>query len=316
MILTLDAARARNGRRFWVEPDCYNCNEFKMRSFPILELLQDSDDPCLTPERLKFLERELDVSFSSEYAEFLLQFNGGDFRRHVMFYVPNARRWPAGIRVATFLGDPGDRVNFHGIAWYAETFSERIPDDYLVIADCGGLDLILMTVAAERPNFGNVWFWDGTEEGEGDNIHWVADSFNEFLSLLQYDTYYDDEELESIPIFKAIEQSKLKTVEDFIAQGGNIETRNADGQTLLAAAVRHSWPKIVRRLLALSANPNARDHLGRGPLHHAASSSIDSVKLLLAAGADPKARDAEGKSVLAQWSYRADQILRAHGAED
>jgi len=36
----------------------------------------------------------------------------------------------------------------------------------------------------------------------------------------------------------------------------------------------------------------------------------------LAAGADAKARDHQGKSVLAEWSYRADQILRAHGAEE
>jgi hypothetical protein len=34
------------------------------------------------------------------------------------------------------------------------------------------------------------------------------------------------------------------------------------------------------------------------------------------AGADAKARNNEDKSVLGEWSYRADQILRAHGAED
>jgi hypothetical protein len=51
-------------------------------------------------------------------------------------------------------------------------------------------------------------------------------------------------------------------------------------------------------------------------LHDAACHSVDSVKSLLAVGANAKARDNQGKSVLAEWSYRADQILRAHGAEE
>ena len=93
-----------------------------------------------------------------------------------------------------------------------------------------------------------------------------------------------------------------------------MEARNARGQTLLAAAAMYSWPKIARLLLERSADPNARDAQGRTPLHHAATASIDSVKLLLAAGADAKARDRHGKSVLAEWSYRADDVLRAHGA--
>jgi hypothetical protein len=45
-------------------------------------------------------------------------------------------------------------------------------------------------------------------------------------------------------------------------------------------------------------------------------SSVDSVKLLLSAGADATARDNDGKSVIGEWSYRADQILRAHGANE
>jgi hypothetical protein len=65
----------------------------KMYSLPILELLQDSFDPPLTRERLARLEIELNVKFSQEYEDFLLQFNGGYFHRPVMFYVPNSDRW-------------------------------------------------------------------------------------------------------------------------------------------------------------------------------------------------------------------------------
>jgi ankyrin repeat protein len=285
-------------------------------ALPILELLQDSDDPPATPESLEELELELGVRFPKEYADFLLQFNGGYFHRPVMFYLPNPTKWIDEVSVDSFFGDPADRDIGDGIPAFARLLAERIPDDSLPIAHCGG-DIILLTVAGPQADIGKVWFWDEADQLEGNNIHWVADSFAEFLSMLQYDTTYDDEEeRETIPIFQAIERGNLRAVEQFLADGGEVESRNASGQTLLMAAAIYSWPKIVRLLLEKSADPNARDEQGRTPLHHAATSSVDSAKLLLAAGADVKARDRDGKSVLGEWSYRLDQMLRAHGAEE
>jgi hypothetical protein len=290
-----------------------------MYTLPVLELLQDSDDPPVTRESLEELELELGVRLPKEYADFLLQFNGGDFRRPVMFYLPNPTKWIRDVSVKSFYGDPDDPQFGGALRSYARMLNGRIPDDCLAIASCGGADMALLQVAGPKSEFGKVWFWDGVDEGEGNNIHWVADSFAEFLSMLQYDTTYDDddeEEREIIPVFQAIERGNFRTVEHFLAEGGAVESRNAAGQTLLAAAAIYSWPKIVRALLAHSADPNARDDQGRTPLHHAATHSVDSAKLLLAAGTDVKARDRDGKSVLGEWSYRLDQILRAHGAEE
>jgi ankyrin repeat protein len=287
-----------------------------MYTLPILELLQDSDDPPATPESLEELELELGVRFPKEYADFLLQFNGGYFHRPVMFYLPNPTQWIDEVSVDSFFGDPVDRDIGDGIATFARLLEGSIPDDSLPIAHCGG-DIVLLTVAGPQADFGKVWFWDEADQLEGDNIHWVADSFVEFLSMLQYDLKNDvEEERETIPIFQAIERNNLRAVERFLAEGGDVESRNALGRTLLMAAAIYSWPKIVRLLLDHSADPNARDEQGRTPLHHAATHSLDSTKLLLAAGADVKARDREAKSVLGEWSYRLDQILRAHGAED
>jgi hypothetical protein len=289
-----------------------------MYSFPILELLQDCEDPPASPESLEELEIELGVRFPQEYADFLLQFNGGCFQRPVQCALPNPPDpdFLSAFAMNWFYGDPSDRSIGVSLVTYARILKGRIPDDCLAVASCNGGDLLLLQVAGPESERGKVWFWDGTQEGEGDNIHWLADSFAEFLAMLEHDTDVEYEECESIPIFVSIEYGQLGAVERFLAHGGDVETRNADGKTLLAAAAWYSWPKIVRLLLAHSADPNARDFKGRTPLHHAAGASYDNMKLLLAAGADATVRDLEGNSVLAGWSYRADQILRAHGATE
>lgn len=288
-----------------------------MRSLPILDLLQDCDDPPLTPEAVEELEIALGVRFPKDYAEFLLQFNGGEFYRCVGFELPYPKPpFLTGGRMRTFFGQPDDRIERGGLVWWSETVSDRIPEDFLPIADCNFDDYVLLKLVGPRSEFQGVWFWDSTALEDEPSVHWLADSFYEFLSMLELDVCTEDDEQETLPLFLAIERGNLTAVERHLAQAGEVEVRNQQGHTLLTAAAIYQWPKIVRLLLEHSADPNARDHQGRTPLHHAAVSSVDSVKLLLAAGADAKARDNEGKSVLGEWSYRADQILRAHGAKE
>ncbi|MBX3413283.1 MAG: SMI1/KNR4 family protein [Pirellulales bacterium] len=287
-----------------------------MQQLAIIELLQDSLDPPLTRATLKTLQSKLGLSLPADYVEFLLHFNGGWFQKPVMFYVPDTDRWSDGVCVSEFLGESGEELGSGSLSLNANLYEGRIPAGYLTIANCGGLDSILLYVDDGTANFGHVYFWDGTEEAEGDNIHWVAESFTEFLSMLMYDTYFDDlrDEQETLPIFLAIERGRAPEVERYLAAGNDIETRNAKGLTLLAAAVHYTWPKIVNQLLIAGADPNSKDHEGKTPLHHAAQCSLDCVKLLVSAGADLQARDLAGKGVIGNWYFRADQYLRAHGA--
>jgi Ankyrin repeats (3 copies)/SMI1-KNR4 cell-wall len=291
--------------------------ESLVRKFPILELLEDSHGPPLTSEAIEELEILLGVRFPKDYADFLLAFNGGHFGRRVGFSLPEPKRFLTGGRLRRIYGEPNDGIEDYGLIKHAEMLSDRLPEDCLAIADCNSQDHVVLRFNDDKTEFAGVWFWDSNAFwDDAETRNWLADSFNEFLSMLVYDVTAYEGKPESLPLFQAIQNGNFRTVQQYLANGGDAESRNAEGRTLLMAAVIHSWPRIVKLLLDHGADLNARDNKGQTPLHHAACHSIDSVKLLLAAGADAKARDHEGKGVLAEWSYRADQILRAHGAEE
>jgi hypothetical protein len=158
-----------------------------MLSLPILELLQDSDDPPLTRELVEELEAELGVTFPKEYAEFLLQFNGGDFRRPVMFYVPNCTRFPEGVTIDWFLGNPSDRGAGLDLPWFAHTLADRISADYLAIAHCNSQDYVLLKLVRPTSEFGGIWFWDSVgywipEDGPG-RLHGKSCSEQDFFEV-------------------------------------------------------------------------------------------------------------------------------------
>ncbi len=287
-----------------------------LKSFPILDLLQDSCDPPLTPESLESLQARLGVRFPQEYADFLLQFNGGHFMRSVEYSIPNPTKFVTGGLVKSFFGEPNDGHDENGLAWWHDALSDRIPSEFLPIARCNFSDYVLLKLLGPDSRFAGVWHWNSSAMEDEPVFYWLADSFHEFLSMLVYDVCAYEEERETLPLFQAIQRGAITAIEQYLTQGGDVEARNERGQTLLMAAAWHQWPKIVRLLLDNAADPNARDNKGQTPLHHAAVSSLNSVKLILAAGGDATARDREGKSVLGAWCYRADQILRAHGAED
>jgi hypothetical protein len=287
------------------------------QQFPILELLEDSHDPPLTSEAIEELQVLLGVRFPEDYANFLLAFNGGYFGRDVGFSLPEPKRFLSGALMIRFYGEPADGIENYGLIKHAEVLSDRLPEDCLAIADCNSQDHVVLRYDDDKSEFAGVWFWDSNAFWDGtETRNWLADTFNEFLSFLVYDVTAYEGEPESLPLFQAIQDGNFRTVQLYLAAGGDVEARNAEGRTLLMAAAIYSWRRIVSLLLDHAADPNARDNKGQTPLHHAACHSVDSVKLLLAAGSDAKARDHEGKSVLAEWSYRADQILKAHGAEE
>ncbi len=111
----------------------------------------------------------------------------------------------------------------------------------------------------------------------------------------------------------ALEDPRLKVVEDLLASGAEWHARNRYGYTLLHMMVSHnSNPAVISRLIKAGISPNARTENGWTPLHSASRNNNPAfVKTLLAKGADINARDDYGMTSLheaARWNPNPEVI--------
>ena len=97
---------------------------------------------------------------------------------------------------------------------------------------------------------------------------------------------------------------------------------NSRWTLLHACCYEEGWPDVAEVLVRLGADVNARDHVGRTPMHHAANlGQLAVIEVLARAGADLSIRDEEGMTPL-MWgeisrtgrNREVIAMLRAHGA--
>ena len=271
---------------------------------PILERLQDSFGP-LDEADVRELEADLGVTFPADYAAFLMQYNCAYMQHPVEFNVRSPGRFVEGGTFDNTLGivkeEPYCETGCN-IRWNVEVLEGSIPGGLVPIAH-SGMDPICIRVTPT--NHGRIYLWDREDEGADFNTYVVADSFSEFLNLL----YPGDESytyVEELPVFQAIERGKFASVREYLADGGKVDCRNAQGQTLLMCAARTCWPKIVALLIEQGAQLNTRDVDECTPIYHAAiGQSHDSLQLLLKAGADPRYCDDRGRTLVKLLDERA-----------
>ena len=100
----------------------------------------------------------------------------------------------------------------------------------------------------------------------------------------------------------AAREADSQICNELIAAGARFDIADVTGRTVLHCAAdspRSDSSAVVRNLLALGLDPNARDDSGNTPLMEAAAAGNEAViEILVAAGADREARDVHGRSAL------------------
>ena len=95
------------------------------------------------------------------------------------------------------------------------------------------------------------------------------------------------------PIITDVRANNVGAVEAFIAEGGDVNLKDREGNPLLYIAVGpQGGPEVTATLIAAGARLETKSASGRTPLENAVGwCDIEMVQLLLFAGADPMPLD-------------------------
>jgi len=117
--------------------------------------------------------------------------------------------------------------------------------------------------------------------------------------LLHYDADIEGKGLNDQTPLACASSVDYKVAEVLLTAGANVEARDAIGRTPLHSAVDAWKVNVVELLLDHGANTEAKDEKGQTPLHLAAEAGeADVVELLLERGADREAKDLCGETPL------------------
>jgi len=118
-----------------------------------------------------------------------------------------------------------------------------------------------------------------------------------------------------------INENGIFVLYDFIKNGGDIEMKNEDEETLMVLCSYNGYPYIIKELIKLGANVNVIDDINTTPLIYAASNGYnDIVKMLIKAGANINYIDGDNETALINtiitgFNYRSARILLDAGAD-
>lgn len=138
------------------------------------------------------LSKKIGYELPNDYIEFLRQHNGGYVKNSISSYYKNGEQ--KFILTSMFgLGADDDLIS------QFETYKNRIPNTCIPIGRDAGGNLVCLNLSEDR--YGYVYFWDHEEEFNYEeekitinNLHFIAETFNEFLNSIERDDIKESEE--------------------------------------------------------------------------------------------------------------------------
>jgi cytohesin len=126
----------------------------------------------------------------------------------------------------------------------------------------------------------------------------------------------------SVDIHEAAREGSIEAVQQHIATGTDVSTKDGSGRTPLHNAALKGRKEIAKLLIAGGADVNAKDNLTSTPLHFAAlEGRREVIELLIAEGADVNAKKKRGGSptpldlAIQQKKTETADLLRKHGGK-
>lgn len=159
---------------------------------------------ALTDDEIGEIERVVGDKLPGSYRQFLSRYGASGFQRLVQFrparrLPPHISDWGGDYLSALYGKEPEGRDMFD-LLTRIHFYKDRMPDSMIPIGDNGLGNQICLGVSGEA--FGKVFYWDRHNEFDEDeyledheppvppemlyqNVHLVADSFEDFLQRLE-----------------------------------------------------------------------------------------------------------------------------------
>lgn len=132
-------------------------------------------------EIFKEFQRKIGKQFPEDYIKFLQKYNGAEFEECVMDIKYN------GIRIVGIQGIFGVGLDeYSDLVKVYQQVGEYLPQGYVAIAEESGGDMFCINLNSK--GYGNVHYWMHEENEPHDELLKIAETFTEFLHLMEKDT--------------------------------------------------------------------------------------------------------------------------------
>jgi len=151
--------------------------------------MTEHNNPTSEQEIQKFGEL-IHATLPYDYRNFLLKYNGGKPEYYI--FPENDNTYQLALDLLHGLNTNN---NYSDLKWNYNTYTDRIMDSFIPIADEIGGDQFVLGVKGDFK--GKVYLWDHNEELDNDkfqenilpdNMYLLADSFTDFMEQLEEDT--------------------------------------------------------------------------------------------------------------------------------